>query len=67
VHVRLSPDDRALLDRLVEAVRKELGPGITVTDAGVLRWLLVREGRARGLASKADGGGATPAIKPKKA
>jgi hypothetical protein len=45
VHVRLSPEDRALLDRVAEERRKELGPGVTVTDAGVLRWLLFREGQ----------------------
>jgi hypothetical protein len=50
VQLRLSPEERERFDRLVEARQQELRPeGVEVTDAGVLRWLLLREVEARGL------------------
>ncbi len=48
--LRLSPDDRALLDRLVAHRAAELSDeGIDVTAASFVRGLIRREGKARGL------------------
>jgi hypothetical protein len=48
--LRLSPDDRALLDRLVAHRATELADeGIEVTAASFVRGLIRREGKARGL------------------
>jgi helix-turn-helix protein len=48
--LRLSPDDRALLDRLVAHRAAELADeGIEVTAASFVRGLIRREGKARGL------------------
>jgi hypothetical protein len=49
VQLRLSAEEREQFDRLVEARSEELRPeGVTVTAAGVLRWLVLRELAARG-------------------
>jgi hypothetical protein len=56
--VRLSPDDRALVDRLVQARAEELarlaGQPIDVTAASYVRWLILRDAEARGMAVSAD-------------
>jgi len=49
VQLRLTQQDREVFDRLVDARRHELGPGVEVTDAGLLRWLFWKEATARGL------------------
>jgi hypothetical protein len=49
VQLRLSAEERVLFDRLLEALRGELGPGVEVSDAGLLRRLLLQEAERRGL------------------
>jgi hypothetical protein len=51
VQVKLTVAEREVFDRLLEARRRELGPGVEVSDAGLLRWLFWKEATARGLAS----------------
>ena len=52
--VRLSPAERSTLERLVRARADELarlaGQPIEVTAASYIRWLLLRDAEARGLA-----------------
>jgi hypothetical protein len=51
--IRLSPDERAMFDRLVQARAEELarlaGQPIDVTAASYIRWLILRDGEARGM------------------
>jgi hypothetical protein len=65
VQVRLSEDDQRLLDALVAAIKVELeGSGAPEpTRASVLRGLMIREAKARGLdkPNRPD-----PATKPEK-
>ena len=62
--LRLSPDDRALLDRLVAHRAAELADeGIDVTAASFVRGLIRREGKARGLLDPASS--ATASDKPR--
>jgi hypothetical protein len=57
--LRLSPDDRAMLDRLVAHRAAELAEeGIDVTAASFVRGLIRREAKARGLLD-APGGNST--------
>lgn len=64
VQLRLTSEERALFDLLVAARTEELRPeGVTATDAGVLRWLFLREVAARRL----DHNGPRPAPEPPKA
>lgn len=53
VGVKLTEAERAALDRLVEMRSAEIaevvGERIEATASGVLRWLLVREAKARGV------------------
>jgi hypothetical protein len=61
--LRLSPDDRGLLDRLVAQRAAELAEeGIDVTAASFVRGLIRREAKARGLLD-AGGGDAKPGDK----
>ena len=54
--LRLSPDDRAMLDRLVAHRAAELADeGIEVTAASFVRGLIRREAKARGLLDAASG------------
>ena len=54
--LRLSPDDRAMLDRLVAHRAAELADeGIEVTAASFVRGLIRREAKARGLLDVASG------------
>ncbi len=54
--LRLSPDDRAMLDRLVAHRAAELAEeGIEVTAASFVRGLIRREAKARGLLDVASG------------
>jgi hypothetical protein len=54
--LRLSPDDRAMLDRLVAHRAAELvDEGIEVTAASFVRSLIRREAKARGLLDAATG------------
>ena len=54
--LRLSPDDRAMLDRLVAHRATELADeGIEVTAASFVRGLIRREAKARGLLDAASG------------
>jgi hypothetical protein len=54
--LRLSPDDRAMLDRLVAHRAAELAEeGIEVTAASFVRGLIRREAKARGLLDAAAG------------
>ena len=66
--LRLSPDDRALLDRLIEHRAAELADeGIEVTAASFVRGLIRREAKARGLLDVASGsakGSDKPRTKP---
>lgn len=53
VGVKLTEAERAALDRLVEMrsaeIAEVMGERIEATASGVLRWLLVREAKARGV------------------
>jgi len=60
VQLRLTQQDREVFDRLVDARRQELGPGVEVTDAGLLRWLFWKEATARGLQALPAPGAAKP-------
>jgi hypothetical protein len=63
--LRLSPDDRAMLDRLVALRAVELvDEGIEVTAASFVRGLIRREAKARGLLDAA-GGNTTASEKPR--
>ena len=54
--LRLSPDDRAMLDRLVAHRAAELADeGIEVTAASFVRGLIRREAKARGLLDAVSG------------
>jgi hypothetical protein len=54
--LRLSPDDRAMLDRLVAHRAAELADeGIEVTAASFVRGLIRREAKVRGLLDAASG------------
>jgi hypothetical protein len=65
--LRLSPDDRAMLDRLVAHRAAELADeGIEVTAASFVRGLIRREAKARGLLD-ASGGDTTASDKPRAA
>jgi hypothetical protein len=65
--LRLSPDDRAMLDRLVAHRAAELADeGIEVTAASFVRGLIRREAKARGLLD-ASGGDTTASEKPRAA
>jgi hypothetical protein len=62
--LRLSPDDRAMLDRLVAHRAAELADeGIEVTAASFVRGLIRREAKARGLLD-ATSGNTTATEKP---
>ena len=63
--LRLSPDDRAMLDRLVAHRAAELADeGIEVTAASFVRGLIRREAKARGLLD-AGTGNSTATEKPR--
>jgi hypothetical protein len=54
--VQFTIEDRALLDRLVQAraeeVRKAVGQDVDVSIVSYLRWLLQKDARERGLLEK---------------
>jgi len=53
VMVRMTDDQFDLLTRMIDARNEELRvESVTVTAPDVLRWLLVKEGTARGLIKK---------------
>jgi hypothetical protein len=50
VSLRMTAAERAIFDKLKASREQELeGEGVEVTDAGMLRWLFMREAIARGL------------------
>jgi hypothetical protein len=65
VGVKLTEAERAALDRLVEMrsaeIAEVMGERIEATASGVLRWLLVREAKARGVSV---GGNSKPPTPP---
>ncbi len=58
VGVKLTPTERAALDRLVEMrsaeIAKVMGERIEATASGVLRWLLLETAKARGIPTEAS-------------